>query len=126
MRAIFLLIILILATRYSFAADCPSSVKRIETGTPSPCDGWIVSSPKMQELAKMTDELDLSKKLILAQDHLQKLTEEEVEHYKKRSKEGEKALSQSEKQKFFLAAGAFALGVIGTGIAAKAAIESTR
>lgn len=118
---IFLAILL-----FTSSALACQNVQTIKTGTPSPCDGWLVSEPKMQELAKMSDELDLSKKLVLAQDHLQKLTEEEVEHYKKRSEAGDKALSQSKAQQFWIGAGAFALGVIVTGLAAKAAIEATR
>lgn len=120
---------ILLALLISFSAiaqACPNSIQTIKTGTISPCDCWLVSEPKMQELAKTTEKLAISEKLILAQEHLQKLTQGEAEHFKKRSEATEKALSQSEKQKAWIGAGAFLLGVVVTGIAAKAAIESTR
>lgn len=110
----------------SSALACPSNVQKVKTGTPANCDGWLVSDPTMQNMARNVEELEKSQKLVLAQEHLQKLSNDEIEHYKKRSANAEKALSQSEAQKFWLAAGAFALGVVLTGVAAKAAIESTR
>lgn len=108
------------------AQACPQNVQKLKTGTSSPCDGWLVSEPKMQELAKNADELELSRKLILAQEHLRKLDLGEIEHYKTQSKAAHKALSQSEAQKVLIGVGAFVLGVVVTGFAAKAAIEATR
>lgn len=125
MRLLILVILVTLAMQGKLFA-CDHNVKKIKTGTSSPCDGWIVSEPKMQELAKTTDELELSKKLILAQEHLRTLDVAEIEFYKKRNKATEKALSQSEMQKTLVGIGAFALGVIVTGFAAKAAIEATK
>ncbi len=110
----------------STALACPQNVQQIKTGTSAICDGWLVSNPQMQKFAKNADELEISRKLILAQEHLQKLSGEEIEYFKKRSIAIEKALSQSEREKFWLTAGAFALGVLATGFAAKAAIEATR
>lgn len=107
-------------------STCSKNVQKLKTGTSSPCDGWLVSEPKMQELAKNADELELSRKLILAQTHLQKLSGEEIEFFRKRSSASEKALSQLESQRFWIGLGAFALGVVVTGFAAKAAIEATR
>ncbi len=109
-----------------YAQACPKNVQTIKTGATSICDGWLVSEPKMQELAKQADELELSKKLILAQEHLRTLDVKEIEFFKKRSEAGEKALAQSNAQKVLIGIGAFALGVVVTGIAAKAAIEATR
>lgn len=117
------LIIALLFTTSAFA--CPN-VQRIKNGTSSPCDGWLVQDSTMQTFAKTADELELTKKLVQAQEHLQKLSNAEIDFYKQRTKRTEKALSQSETQKFWVAAGAFALGVVLTGVAAKAAIESTR
>lgn len=113
---------------YSFPdfAACEKNVQIIKTGTPAPCDGWIVTPDTMQKFAQTADELELSRKLVLAQDHLRKLDLEEIEHYKTQSKEGQKALSQSKSQQVWIGAGAFLLGVVVTGVAAKAAIEATR
>jgi hypothetical protein len=108
------------------AQACPQNVQKLKTGTSSPCDGWLVSEPKMQELAKNADELELSRKLVLAQEHLRKLDLGEIEHYKSQSKAAHKALSQSENQRVLVGIGAFVLGVVVTGFAAKAAIEATR
>lgn len=121
MKAFFLAILFSLNV---FA--CPNNVKSIKTGTVVNCDGWLVSKPQMQSFAKSADELELQKKLVLGQEHLQKLTEAEVEFYKRKNISTEKALSQSERQKTLIGAGAFILGVVMTGFAAKAAIEATR
>lgn len=107
------------------AIACPN-VQKIKTGTSSPCDGWLVSEPKMQELAKTTDELELSKKLILAQEHLRTLDVAEIEFYKQKTKEANKKLEREELKRTFQTVGAFVLGVVVTGFAAKAAIEAAR
>lgn len=119
-----IILALLLFTSSAFA--CPQNVQKIKTGTVSNCDGWLVSEPTMQTMAKNADELELSKKLVQAQEHLQKLSEAEIEFYKRKQKATEKALSQSESKAFWAAAGAFALGVVLTGVAAKAAIEATK
>lgn len=125
LEAILGWLLLILIAFSATAQACPN-IQKLKTGTTSPCDGFFVSSDKMQELAKNADELELSRKLVLAQEHLRKLDLGEIEHYKSQSKAAHKALSQSNAQKVWLGIGAFALGVVVTGFAAKAAIESTR
>jgi hypothetical protein len=101
------------------AIECPKNVQKVDS-----C--WIVSEPQMQNFAKMDDELELQKKLQLQQEHLIKLNNAEIEYYKKQSNDNAKALQKSESQKFWLGVGAFALGVVLTGVAAKAAIEATK
>jgi hypothetical protein len=109
-----------------FAADCPKNVQRIPYGSVAACDGWLVSEPHMQKLTRTDEELEKTKKLVQAQELLQKLTAEEVEHYKQQSKSHQQELRKAEQKHFWVGVGAFALGVVMTGIAAKAAIESTR
>lgn len=119
-------IILISCLTFSTAFACPNNVQKIKAGEPAPCSAWLVSEPTMQEMARNKDELETSKKLILAQEHLQKLTEEEAEFYKRRASAREKELEKAEVRSFWKTAGAFALGVVVTGLAAKAAIEASR
>lgn len=109
----------------SQAFACPN-VQKIKTGTSAPCDGWLVTPEKMQDFAKSADELEVSRKLILAQEHLRTLDVAEIEFYKRKTKEAHKQLAQEEVRSGWKTVGAFALGVIVTGFAAKAAIESTR
>jgi len=120
----FSLVLALLLTTSAYS--CPNNVQKVKSGTIANCDGWLVSEPAMQDFAKTDEKLEKSAKLILEQEYLQKLTEAEVDFYKKRSTEVEKALSQSERQKFWIGIGTFALGVAITGIAAKAAIESVK
>lgn len=120
---IFLALLLITST----ALACPpntQNVSRVKAGTTltTACDVWIVTDPAMQTFAKNADELEVSRKLILAQEHLRTLDVAEIEFYKKKTK----ALAQEEVRSSWKTVGAFALGVIVTGFAAKAAIESTR
>ena len=55
-----------------------------------------------------------------------RLSEREVEYYKSKSTSTRKELEKSDNKRFWTNLGHFALGVVLTGIAAKAAIESTK
>lgn len=105
---------------------CPNNVQKIKAGEASPCNAWIVSEPTMQKMAKTDEELEKTKKLVQAQEHLQKLSNAEIEFYKQRSRAQQKELEKAEIKSFWKTTGAFALGVVLTGLAAKAAIEATR
>lgn len=64
-------IILLLALAQIARADdfeCPKNVQKVLKGATSPCNGWHVSEPKMQEIMKDEEQLDLQKKLQLQQD----------------------------------------------------------
>jgi hypothetical protein len=110
----------------NIALACPNNVQTIESGEKSPCKGWVVSPDTMQKMARTDEELEKTKKLVLAQEHLQKLSEAEIEFYKGRGKTLQKQLEKAETKQSLTGVGAFALGVVLTGIAAKAAIEATR
>jgi hypothetical protein len=122
---IVLLILRLFSPAYS-ADNCPQNVQKLQTGTVTNCTGWLVSEPKMQEIMKDAEQLELQKKLQLQQEHLRKLDLQEIEFYKLQNSRNMKALEKSESQKYWTGIGAFALGVIVTGLAAKVAIESTR
>jgi hypothetical protein len=120
------IITLILSLTFLVPAFACQNATKVKTGTPAPCEGWHVSEPTMQNIMKNEEQLELQKKLQSQLEHLRKLDAQEIEFYRTQSKNNQKALDKSEQQKFWVGAGAFALGVILTGIAAKAAIESTR
>lgn len=119
MKIIFTLLFL------NTAFACPD-VQKVKSGATVICDSWVVSPETMQKLTRTDEELEKTKKLVLAQEHLQKLSEAEIEFYKKRSTAQQKELSKVESKQFLTGVGAFALGVVLTGIAAKAAIEATK
>jgi hypothetical protein len=119
-------LILTVLLSFNVLAECPQNVQKVKNGTVANCDGWLVSEPTMQEMARNADVVETQKKLVQSMEHLRKLDLDEIEHYKKRSTEAHKALSQSEKQRFWVGVGAFALGVVLTGVAAKAAIEASK
>lgn len=115
-----------LAFSCSKAFACPTNVQKIKVGEASPCTAWLVSEPTMQKLAKTDEELEKTKKLVQAQEHLQKLSEAEIDFYKQRSSAQQKQLEKAETKNLLITTGAFVLGVVLTGVAAKAAIEATR
>jgi hypothetical protein len=119
------IIAFLLTTSLAFA-DCPKNVQKLSEGSSAPCTGWLVSEPKMQDITKSTDELELTKKLVQSQEQLIKLSDAEIEFYKRRSVSQQEELNKAEIRQFWATAGAFALGVVLTGIAAKAAIEAAR
>lgn len=126
MRTLAFLLAILLLLLTQLAKACPMNVQKISEGDKAPCSGWVVSNNQMQEFTRTDEQLELHKKLVETHKQLQKLSEAEIAFYKRRSEAQEKALSQSENKRFWLTAGAFALGVVLTGVAAKAAIESTR
>ena len=124
MKFIALLLSLLLITP-TFAA-CEKNVQRINTGTSSPCTGWIISDDQMQSFAKDSEHLELSQRINKVNEQLIKLSETEIDYYKSMSKARAKDLEKAETRRFWSNVGFFALGVVLTGVAAKAAIESTR
>lgn len=120
----YLLIIALLFSSPVFSG-CPNVV-RINTGTSSPCDGWLVSEPQMQDFAKTDDKLKLEQEMSQLNKQLLSLSAAEIEFYKERAKSQSKELEKAETRQWLSTAGAFALGVVLTGIAAKAAIEVAR
>jgi len=123
----FMILVLIAALLFSAPAfsGC-ENVKRIETGTASPCSGWIVSDNQMQKFAQTDDKLKLEEQISQVNKQLLSLSAAEVEFYKNRSKAQSKELEKAETKRFLSTAGAFVLGVLLTGVAAKAAIESAK
>jgi hypothetical protein len=102
------------------------TIQRIEKGASSPISGWVITDQIAQDAARNKDLLEAKEQKILKLEHLRVLDTGDIEHYKQRSKALEDRLHKEETKRFIHTAGAFALGVLLTGIAAKAAIESTR
>jgi hypothetical protein len=108
------------------AFACPNNVQRIGTGESSPCSGWLVKDSQMQVFTKNSDELVKTKELVEAQDKLLKLSEAEMEFFKRSSRKAREEAFKAEGKAFWTGVGGFALGVVLTGIAAKAAIEAAK
>lgn len=107
------------------AQACPN-VTKVSVGNPAPCTGWHVSEPQMQVFAKQTDQLQLSQDLNKVNEQLLKLSDREIEFYKSKVKSQSKELEKAETKRFLSSTGAFILGVVITGVAAKVAIEATK
>lgn len=118
--------ILLLISQLSRAGECPMNVQKIKAGTNSPCDAWIVSEPTMQKIMQTDEQLELQKKLQLQMEHLRTLDQKEIEYYKVQSQSVQAKLEKEDGRRFWSNLGYFTLGVVLTGVAAKAAIESTR
>jgi hypothetical protein len=116
------LLLALLLTNNAFAQN----VRRINVGEPAQFNGWLVTDKVMQEATKQKDELELKDKKILQLEHLRVLDIGDIEHYKVRSNQLAKQLDKENTKRYVIGTGAFILGVLLTGIAAKAAIESTK
>lgn len=114
----------------TFLLSCPGfscdNVTKVAKGNPAPCNGWHVSDPQMQDFRKQTDQLQIQKDIHKVNEQLIKLSETEINFYKSRVKSQAKELDKAESKRFWTQAGAFVLGVVLTGVAAKAAIEATK
>lgn len=117
-------ILLFLVTQCAEAA-C-TNVQKIKAGTPAPCDGWIVSEPQMKDFAKQTDQLEIQKNIHKVNEQLIRLSETEIAYFKRQSQVRAKELEKAPTRQFWSNIGYFTLGVVLTGVAAKAAIESSR
>lgn len=128
MKLLFIgsLIILLLLSHMGQAFGCDKDVTKVTQGTPAPCSGWHVSEPQMQEFAKTADKLTIEEKMNQVNKQLLLLSEVEIDFYKQRSLSQSKELQKAESKRFWATTGAFVLGVVLTGVAAKAAIESTK
>lgn len=121
-----LILLLTILSSSLYATDCAKNVQKISVGALAVCSGWLVSEPQMQDFAKQTDENKIMREQVSLHEKRQLLTDIELETYKQNNKQLEKEIARVERKSFFLQAGAFALGAILTGFAAKVAIESTR
>lgn len=114
----------------TFLLSCPSfscdNVTKVAQGNPAPCNGWHVSESQMQDFAKQTDQLQIQKDVHKVNEQLIRLNEREIDYYKQKSKSQSLELEKGESRRMWATAGAFVLGVVLTGVAAKAAIEATK
>lgn len=119
-------VLLLLFAAISNSYACEKNVIKVAVGNPAPCVGWHVSDSKMQDFAKETDQLQLAKDLNKVNEQLIRLNETEIDYFRQKSKSRAKELEQAEKRQFWHGVGMFTLGVVLTGVAAKAAIEVSK
>jgi hypothetical protein len=106
---------LLISVTNSFAQDSVA----IKKGEPAPFSGNLVKTELLQEFFKSHQKVPLLEESI-------ELHKQKHEIYKESLRESEKQLSRANLKANLGMIGAFALGVVLTGVAAKAAIESTR
>ncbi len=126
MKLLFLFCAILLFCLSQLARACDKNVSRITKDSPSPCTAWVVSDEQMQEFAKSADKLELNKKEKEIDLQMLRLSEREVEYYRQKSDITRKELLKADNKRFWTNLAHFSLGVVLTGIAAKAAIESTK
>lgn len=126
MKLLFIGCVIILVILSNLARACDVDVKPIKSGTTVHCDAWIVKDSQMKEFAKTDDKLIKTETLLEQHKQYLKLSNEEIEHYKVQSQSRGKELDKAETKRFWSNLGHFALGVVLTGVAAKAAIEVTK
>lgn len=104
---------------------CPEMAK-VKTNDPAKCDGWFVKEEKMQEIAKDKQQADLVRKENILLKDLSYTNERIIEFEKNRSNSLQKELSWEQTKSNWKSMGFFVLGVVLTGVASYAAIQSTR
>lgn len=105
---------------------CDKNVLKVSVGNPAPCEGWHVSPNQMQKFHKAMEQKPVQVDINKVNEQLLKLSEVEIEYYKQKNKSQVKELDKAETRRFWSNVGMFTLGVVLTGVAAKAAIESSK
>lgn len=126
MKLLFIGCVIILVILSNLAKACDVDVKPIKSGTTVNCDAWIVKDSQMKEFAKNDDKRIIAEKLLEQHKQLLKLSDSEIEFYKVQSQSRGKELNKAETKRFWTNIAYFGLGVVLTGVAAKAAIEATK
>lgn len=124
--AVLLLVVSNLSHANGEIYTCTQNVKWLEGTNTVACSTWVVRDAQMQKFDKAMTENVTLRKLNETNNQLLKLSEAEMEYYKRQSKAAQKELDRAETRRFWSTAGAFALGVVLTGLAAKAAIEAAK
>lgn len=109
-----------------YGQPCPQNVSKAKPGAVVPCDAWVVSEQQMQEFARTEDKYKIEVTRGLTLEKLRLLDEQEIEFYKVRSSSLQKEVNSGESKRFWSNLGFFVLGIVLTGVAAKAAIESSK
>jgi hypothetical protein len=102
------------------------NAQKLSQGATAPYSGWLFTESAAQDLAKDKLLLKNKEEQILKFELIRSLTDTELEFYKKKNKDLANELSKQDSRRFWATSGAFVLGVVLTGLAAKAAIESSR
>ena len=93
---------------------------------PAPFDGILSDSAQMKEFRQINETNKLLNQQNLELKNLSVLQNEKLDLYKSGLNSANLVIEKNEKYKFWTNIGYFTLGVLVTGIAAKAAIETVR
>ena len=98
----------------------------IKKDEPAPFDGVLSDSKQMKEYRKVAEEKDMLSSENIKLKDLALVQEQRAELFREEVKVVKEDLRSLERNSFWVNVGYFTLGVLVTGFAAKAAIESTR
>jgi len=98
----------------------------LKKGESAPFDGILSDSAQMKEFRQINETNKLLDRQVLELKDLSLLKDEKIGIYKSGLEQANLKLEKSARYQFWTNIGYFALGVIVTGVAAKAAIEATR
>ena len=114
MRAMMLILLLMLSTTIN-----AQTAIRLDKGQVAPFSGNLIKTEKLEQFYKS------HKKLPLVEANLS-LERHRIELYRVRLRKTESELTRTKTKGYLATLAGFALGVVLTGVAAKAALESTR
>lgn len=122
---IIALFIAFLIWLHASQANAQNAVK-LSQGSTAPYTGWLFTESAAQEVAKDKLLLKNKEEQILRFELIRALSDTEIEFYKQKNKALVKEANAQDSRRFWSTAGGFFLGVVLTGIAAKAAIEASK
>jgi hypothetical protein len=98
----------------------------LREGENAPYTGVLVTEERMKKFRQINEEKKVAEKLNIELSDLNELKDRKIKLYKDELVSTNKEFTKHKTKSFFYNIGYFALGVLITGFAAKAAIESTR
>lgn len=122
MNKVLTICIVIIFSFSSFAGQ----LTKLQKGDKAPYDGILADSKQMKNFRKIEEERKLLELKNIKLSELGKIKDNKIDLYQKDLSNTHKEFAKYKTKTFFTNTGYFVLGVILTGFAAKAAIESTR
>ena len=114
MKIVMLMILLMISIKSSYA-----QATKLDKGNPAPFKGVLITEDKLVEY-------DKAERLNIALKDLNNLHDLRHDQYKKDLREAKSELNKAVFKGYVGTIGGFVLGVLITGVAAKAAIEATK
>lgn len=119
-------IVMLILTLTIWTTSYSANIVKINKGDPAPFSGVLVTNAKLDEFAGTKKKSELQDGKIRSLEALSLNLKDQIAYQKDRARTYQREVLKADTKRFFSNSGYFILGVLLTGVAAKAAIESTR